>query len=487
MSTAQTDGSGFWTFYREYAKTGIHAATAAALTLFGLLTRYHWGFLVVALAAYVLPLLHFYLADARSSADPAADEGRRAETAARGTEREAGSGAGPGSGDGARGRGDRAGDAGAGGENAGSGSDRAPEADVSAGTGTVADADADSDTDAGVDTDSDTDTDSDSDADSDTDTETDADADADNEDAPASAGAATGDGTPETDTTPEWTVADAPTDATLNAATDADAGPYAVGDGGVVLARGDGEWESVVESGPNGDGNALRGVDATDDGKAVWYAGDSGALGRYDADRAGHADHSAPGDRTSTWTDVAVGGPAGEETVLLVNGSGVVLRGQYEDGSVRWGEAVKPGSGSSMAAATLDGAERGYLCDTSGAVYAVDGQDYEVIGVEDSGVAFTSVAAADGTVDAATTEGTVFRLADDVWTRQRVHEGPLHGIDRAGASGLACGDGGGLYRLDEGWTAAPSLVDEPLYDVVAGGGTALAVGESGTILERPRR
>ncbi len=486
MSTAQTDASGFWSFYREYAKTGIHAATAAALTLFGLLTRYHWGFLVVALAAYVLPLLHFYLADARGSADPAADEGRRAETAEGGTGREAGSGTEPRSRDGARSRDDRTGGAGSGGENAGS--DGAHEGDVGAGTGTDAGVDTDTDTDSDDgDIDADTDADSDTDAGAeDTDPE-DTDPDADNKEPPASAGAATGGGTSEMDTTPEWTVADAPTDATLNAATDADAGPYAVGDGGVVLARGDGEWESVVERGPSGDGNALRGVDATDDGTAVWYAGDSGALGRYDADRAGHADHSAPGDRTSTWTDVAVGGPAGEETVLLVNGSGVVLRGRYEGGSVRWGEAVKPGSGSSMAAATLDGADRGYLCDTSGTVYAVDGEDYEVIGVEDSGVAFTSVAAADGTVDAATTEGTVFRLADDVWTRQRVHEGPLQGIDRAGASGLACGDGGALYRLDEGWTAAPSLVDEPLYDVVAGGGTALAVGESGTILERPRR
>jgi len=139
-----------------------------------------------------------------------------------------------------------------------------------------------------------------------------------------------------------------------------------------------------------------------------------------------------------------------------------------------------------MAAATFDEAGRGYLCDTNGTVYATDGEEYETIGVE-SGVAFASVAAADGTVDAATTEGSIFRCEDDVWTRQRVHEGPLRGIDRAGASGLACGDGGGLYRLDNGWTAERSIGGGALYDVVAGGTVALAVGESGTVLERPRQ
>jgi len=49
-----------------------------------------------------------------------------------------------------------------------------------------------------------------------------------------------------------------------------------------VLARGADSWESVLEDGPSANGETLRGVDATDDGQAVWFAGDGGALGHYD-------------------------------------------------------------------------------------------------------------------------------------------------------------------------------------------------------------
>jgi photosystem II stability/assembly factor-like uncharacterized protein len=51
----------FGAFYREYAQTEIHAISAAALTLFGLLTFIHPGFVVVAISAYVLPPVYVYL------------------------------------------------------------------------------------------------------------------------------------------------------------------------------------------------------------------------------------------------------------------------------------------------------------------------------------------------------------------------------------------------------------------------------------------
>lgn len=50
----------FGTFYREYAKSGIHAASTAALTGFGLLTFINQWFVVVAVGVYVLPLLYSY-------------------------------------------------------------------------------------------------------------------------------------------------------------------------------------------------------------------------------------------------------------------------------------------------------------------------------------------------------------------------------------------------------------------------------------------
>ena len=52
-----------WEYYRRYTKrrTGVHAAAAAALTAFGLLATVHRGFIVVAIAAYLLPPIYLYL------------------------------------------------------------------------------------------------------------------------------------------------------------------------------------------------------------------------------------------------------------------------------------------------------------------------------------------------------------------------------------------------------------------------------------------
>lgn len=72
----------FGTFYREYAKSGIHAASTAALTGFGLLTFVNRGFVVVAVSVYVLPLVYSYLTEQnRADSDThSADTGSGSET-----------------------------------------------------------------------------------------------------------------------------------------------------------------------------------------------------------------------------------------------------------------------------------------------------------------------------------------------------------------------------------------------------------------------
>ncbi|MFC6961034.1 hypothetical protein ACFQL7_17515 [Halocatena marina] len=55
----------FGRFYREYAKTGTHAASAAILTGLGLLTTVHPGFAVIAIVAYVLPPVYLYINSGR--------------------------------------------------------------------------------------------------------------------------------------------------------------------------------------------------------------------------------------------------------------------------------------------------------------------------------------------------------------------------------------------------------------------------------------
>jgi hypothetical protein len=56
----RSTADGFAAFYREYARTWVHAVATAALTAFGTLTFVHPGFAAVALAAYGLPPLVLY-------------------------------------------------------------------------------------------------------------------------------------------------------------------------------------------------------------------------------------------------------------------------------------------------------------------------------------------------------------------------------------------------------------------------------------------
>jgi photosystem II stability/assembly factor-like uncharacterized protein len=77
--TAREAFHDFGSFYREYAKTGIHAAATAALTGFGLLTILHPGFVVVAVGVYVLPPVYLYLTSGEKE-EQDADSDESAET-----------------------------------------------------------------------------------------------------------------------------------------------------------------------------------------------------------------------------------------------------------------------------------------------------------------------------------------------------------------------------------------------------------------------
>ncbi|MFO7833558.1 MAG: hypothetical protein R6V31_05765 [Halohasta sp.] len=53
--------AGLWTYYRQYTHSAIHAAAAAALTIFGLLVFIDPLFAAVAIAAYVCPPIVLYV------------------------------------------------------------------------------------------------------------------------------------------------------------------------------------------------------------------------------------------------------------------------------------------------------------------------------------------------------------------------------------------------------------------------------------------
>ena len=53
--TVRTTASDFWGFYRDYTKTAMHTASAAALAIFGLLVFVDPLFALLAIASYVFP------------------------------------------------------------------------------------------------------------------------------------------------------------------------------------------------------------------------------------------------------------------------------------------------------------------------------------------------------------------------------------------------------------------------------------------------
>ncbi|RKD95795.1 putative sodium/potassium/calcium exchanger [Halopiger aswanensis] len=468
---------GFVPFFRRYTKTWVHAVATAGLTAFGTLTFVNRWFAVLALGSYVVPPVVLYLSgglgatrDNRPHSERADDGGSTGAQSA------------------AERRSDRDRE-----EPSLEESPSAGKRDVEArqteeieseraSADETATASAESETEAPPATD-----------DPRASNETPARGDEDGEDADEHDG--------------EWRPVDVPATETLFDAVVTEAGDaYAVGSGGCVVAdRGQG-WTTVLEAGPAAQDNDLRGIDATADGEAVWVAGDSGAVGRIDAETGRHTDHTAPADLTDNLLGLAVGGSAGDETVLLINGSGAVLRGRYAGGSnagsdgapLEWDEPVKPGSGSSLAGIALADDAVGYCCDTNDGVFETTdgGRSFARIGLE----------GADGTLEDIATGGPDDCLvsADDgvvhryggasgtgtgtgTWTPERVADVALPGLARRGNRTVACGADGAIHeRTAEtaSWERIETDADATLLGVSIGADRAVAVGEEGTVLER---
>lgn len=314
-----------------------------------------------------------------------------------------------------------------------------------------------------------------------------------------------------------WHAVESPTNKSLQSVTTTAAGPFAVGTGGRVLRRSEGAWRLVVETGPATRKNRLTAIDATSDGKRVWFCGSSGALGAYDVDTGMKYDHSAPKGKTSTWEAIAVTGTRDAERIRVANGSGEVLPVTIdENGCPQWGKVTKPGSGSTIAALDF-GAERCYAADTSGNVFeesANEEGDWADIGIENAQVNFADVFATDSRVLVAGGGGRVYRYDRPCgsWTPIDAGDGALSAIDGDGKRTVVVGAGGRIYeRLPErGWHGLDSPVTEDLRSVALGstvdttrsdgeggdgnsndsnngissGGVDVAVGTNGTILER---
>lgn len=278
----------------------------------------------------------------------------------------------------------------------------------------------------------------------------------------------------------DWLSVQTPTDATLHDVVQATPVPVAVGADGVVLARGD-DWRRVTTDGPGGDGRNLHGAATTDDRRRVWVAGASGALGAYDPEEGTVEDHSGPADVTNTFTDVAVAGAAGEETVLLTDGSGQV----HVTGPDREWRTTTVGDGSALLGVDVSGPQAGHAVSASLLYATCDGDTWTPRSAARG--SFTAVDS-DGpeTVFVATDGGKVLTPAGDGWNRRTVAPVPLRGVARCDfgcGHVLAVGDGGVVARRAGGEWSARSPADADLHAVVHGH-PHVAVGAGGTVIER---
>ncbi|WP_339102283.1 hypothetical protein [Haloterrigena salinisoli] len=291
----------------------------------------------------------------------------------------------------------------------------------------------------------------------------------------------------------EWERADSPTGKALNDAVDTAAGPFAAGADGNVIARRENGWQTVVAYGPQARSRRLTGIDATDDGRAVWFVGGSGVIGEYNVETRTLTNYSAPKGKTSTWEDCAVRGTAGEnERVYFVNGSGELLVGVRQDsGAMQYEEVLKPGGGSTIPGIDFHAREAGHVCTTSQFVgeTADGGETWERIGIDFAGGAFFDLASqGQRDVNVAAGSGIVYRYDGFRWTPHVVDDKrrAIRAVDRDGTDGLAAGDGGTIYeRRSAGqWRRHETDVESKLDGVAMGSSYDVAVGDGGTILER---
>ncbi|RZV11426.1 hypothetical protein BDK88_0305 [Natrinema hispanicum] len=302
---------------------------------------------------------------------------------------------------------------------------------------------------------------------------------------------------PEPERAGTWTLVDAPTEATLRDVCVTAAGTvHTVGEDGQVLAGAvpDGtarEWSITLADGPAAAGEDLHGVDATADGEAIWVAGDSGAVGRLEAATGRHTDYTAPAEITDNWLGVAVGGSNGDETVLLINGSGAVLRGRYRDGDLSWDDPVTPGSGSSLSGVAVADESVGYCCDTNDGVFeTTDGGDsFSRVGPVGADGSLENLATLGrGDCFVSTDDGVVHRYDGLTWTPERVGDEAICGLTRREGETIACDAVGAIHERTPmaEWERADTVAPESLLavSVDTAGDRAVAVGENGTVVER---
>jgi len=265
-------------------------------------------------------------------------------------------------------------------------------------------------------------------------------------------------------------------------------GAYAVAGGGILLKRRDTGWEKVITDGPNSNGNDLFGLDVTADSTRLWLVGASGAVGEYDVTTDSLNDRSAPNDVTNNFRGVAVTGESGSARVTIVDASGKVHYSSSNGESGTW-ETVTPGSGAELLAVDFYAGTEGHLVDGNQKVFPTsDGETWgDAIGIEDADVGLSGLDSdASDDVWVVGGNGTVYQWDGAEWTPTDVGDTDLTDVEVADddQSGYVVGKSGAVSAFDgNGWIRQKTPTAQNLEAIVQGN-PDIAVGASGTILER---
>lgn len=285
-----------------------------------------------------------------------------------------------------------------------------------------------------------------------------------------------------------WKTVESPVSVTLQDVTDTAFGACAVGNSGYVLGRTpEGKWGVAVDDGPNAESQSLHCVDVTNDGERVWFAGSGGALGYYDLRNHERRSHSHPKGLDTTFHAIIVEGNRDSEKVMVADGSGNVIPGDMNNGSMEWDTASRPANGNSVYALAANEKGFGYAVDANSNVRkTTTDEGWETIGISQAGSSFYAAIGNKQKLLVGGGNGRLYITEDEEsWTPYDLGNFTIESIDIAGDEMLAAGGSGSIrYRkgssdwVEVGWEGSKGLNGVALSD------TGIAVGKSGTIVEQ---
>lgn len=271
---------------------------------------------------------------------------------------------------------------------------------------------------------------------------------------------------------------------------------FAVGEGGVVLEhaprtdgwtlRDDGEWPSKAGA-DRVDPPALTAVDATADRERVWFAGENGCVGYFDAKRDTALDLTPQTEDQASFTGLAVVGPTRRERVFVADADGRLVEADVNGTTASFDPPKRMAGGAEITGLAPDGAGGAVGCDAEGHVfYWTAAAGWRVWDVTDRRLA--GVAAAGAELLLATADGDVLRYEPELGETlvERTDADAFADIAACAEPdgtrrALAVGQGVVAEGTATGWAAEASPVDAYGVDC---GGRDVAVGAAGAVLER---